>query len=254
MAKLLIVGKQSAERDGLALVMEFAGHQCTEADSLKAAESGLQKKAFDLVLADAALEGNDSEQIVKRLRVAAPRVAVMVISDELGGPSGDEVATLAYSPTQNLSPQFSRIRRGEAFVLLLPEQESLKRVSGLPQTPGMLNRLAVLYHSQKNYEAAERLYKRALKAAETAPTEQRGEEATVLNNLARLYHDENRDVEGEAMYKRSLAIVEKTFGPNHAKVARRLRNLADLYRAQDRHDEATQLFNRAKAIEEALRD
>src|SRR3970282_1578216 len=109
MAKILIVGKKSVERDGLALVMEFAGHQCAEADSLQDAVKSLQKEAFDLVLADATLGGNDSEQIGKRLRIVSPRVAVMVFSDEVAPASEDEAVTLAYSPTQNLSPQFSRI-------------------------------------------------------------------------------------------------------------------------------------------------
>ncbi|HEY7680841.1 MAG TPA: tetratricopeptide repeat protein [Terriglobia bacterium] len=248
MAKILIAEKHSAERDALALVMDFAGHQCTSAGSLQEAENALQKEGFDLVLADAALGANDPEQIVKRLKAASPRVAVMVVSDEVVAPGAEEVVTLARSPAENLSQRFSTISRGEEFVLLLPQQEALRRLSGLPQTPGMLNKLAVLYHSQKKFEAAERLYKKALKLIDKESGAHRGEEATILNNLGRLYHDENRGAEAEAMYKRSLAIVEKVFGASHAKVARRLRNLADLYRSKDRDAEAEALLKRAKAI------
>jgi CheY-like chemotaxis protein len=252
MAKVLIVGKNSKETDGLALVMQFAGHQCAVAESMQATLTFLQHETFDLVLTDPTLDKNESEKLLKRLKTISPSMGVMVISDEMGSPLGaDEAITLADSFTQNPSPRFSRIRRGEAFAHLLPDQESLGRVSGLPQTVGMWNRLAMLYHSQGDFAAAEPLYKKALKVTAKAVGKNRGEEATILNNLARLYHDESRGVEAEVMYKRSVAIVEKTFGPNHPKLARRLRNLADLYRMEGRHDEATLLFKRVKAIEKS---
>jgi len=249
MARILIVGKQSAENDGLSLVMEFAGHKCASARSLKEAEGLIQKEPHDLVLADSTL-GDGAEQIVRNLKAIAPGVAVMVLTDDTDFRfGGDEVITSPYSPVQNLSPKFCAIRRKEAFEILLPEEKSLRALPELPQTAGMLNRLAVLYHSQQKYSAAERLYRRALKASKEASADKPREEAAILNNLARLYHDQDRLTDAEHLYKRSIAIVEKIAGPNDRKAATRLKNLADLYRAEGRHDEAAPLYKRLRAFQ-----
>ena len=249
MARILVVGKQSAERDGLSLVMEFAGHQCASAKSLKEAAGFIQREPYDLVLADSTL-GDSAEQIVRSLKATSPRLAVMVLSDDADFRfGGDDVITSPYSPVQNLSPKFSAIRRKEAFEILLPEEKSLRALSELPRTAGMLNRLAVLYHSQQKYSTAERLYRRALKASKEASANKPREEAAILNNLARLYHDQDRLTDAEHLYKRSLAIVEKIAGPDDRKAATRLKNLADLYRAEGRHDEAAPLYKRLRAFQ-----
>lgn len=253
MARILVLGNQPAERDGLALVIEFAGHRCVTAGSLQEAVDLMRKETYDLVLVDSTLGDSGSEQIVRTFKGISPGVAVMVITEEADFASGAEVITLPYSPVQNLSPQFSAIGKREALLVLLPEEESLKRLSDLPQTAGMLNKLAVLYHFQEKYAAAERLYKRALKVSEKTLGSQHREGGSILNNLANLYHDQKRYAKAEPLYKRSLAIVENVFGPNHPKVARRLSNLADLYHAQGREDEAAPLDKRLKIIAKAVR-
>jgi len=233
--------------------MEFAGHRCAEAASLAEAASMLREESYDLVLSDSMIGDNGPEQIVKALKAAAPSVAVMVLAEETeakgssGGrgadKGGDEVITLPFSPVKNLSPQFAPIRKREAFLVLLPEQESLRLLKELPETPGMLNKLAVLYHSQEKYSAAERLYKRALEVSEKTGDHPRVA-ASVLNNLASLYHDQQKYASAEPLYKKSLALAEKAYGQNHPKVARRLNNLIELYSAQGKEKEAVPLRDR----------
>ncbi len=231
------------------MALEFAGHRCATAGSYSEAKNLLRQEAYDLALADSQLDEDSSEQIVRDLKSASPGVAVLVLTEDADrGYAGDEVITLTYSPVQNLSPQMSEIQKSEALLILLPEQESSKLLSNIPQTAGMLNKLAALYHSQENYSVAERLYKRALKVSEKKVGDQHREAATILNNLASLYHDQERYSKAEPLYKRSLAILEKVFGPDHPKVATRLRNLMDLYRVQGRKKEVASLDKRLKTI------
>ncbi|MBI3895200.1 MAG: tetratricopeptide repeat protein [Acidobacteria bacterium] len=249
MGKILIVGKPSRERDGLALVLEFAGNRCTMASSVEEAGELVKKETYDLLLGDSSLEGNGPEQMVRMLRSLAPGMKCLVLTEEADPRLGsDEAVTLPYSPVERLSTNFAAIRKEEALMLLLPKPEGLGHLSDIPQTPAMLNRLAALYHSQEMYEAAERFYKQALKIAEKVSRNQSPEVASILNNLATLYHDQERYAEAEMLYKKSLAIVEKIFGPKHTKVARRLRSLADLYHAQDRDERAAPLYERLKTM------
>lgn len=264
MARILVLGSQPTERGGLALVMEFAGHRCAEAGSLQEAAKALREDTFDLVLSDSTIGESNAEQIVKALKAASPGAAVMVLSEEAepskssstppkagaskaSSSSSDEVITLPFSPVKNLSPQFSPIRKREAFLVLLPEQESLRLLKELPETPGMLNKLAVLYHSQEKYSAAERLYKRALEVSEKTGDQPR-EAASILNNLGSLYHDQQKYSNAEPLYKKSLSLAEKEYGQSHPKVARRLTNLVELYRAQGKDKEAAPLLDRLTRI------
>ena len=252
MARVLIVGKQSTERDGLALVLEFAGHQCSATDSLPQASNLIKQEKYELVLADASLETGDAPQLVRKLKSLSPGTKVMILSDEADPTRGDEAITNPYSPVQNLATDLSTIERKDAFLVLLPEPGSLQRLSGLPKTAGMLNRLAVLYHAQRKYKTAEQLYKRALAVSEKESGSRQGAEvATILNNLARLYHDQERFADAEPLYKRSLAIVERTLGSKNLKASTRVRNLADLYHAQGRDEEARPLYQRLAEMKSA---
>ena len=249
MAKILVLGKHPEEREGLALALEFAGHRCATAGSYAEAKNLLRQEAYDLVLADSLLGENSSEQIVQKLKSASPGVAVLVLTEDADrGYAGDEAITHPCSPVQNLSPQMFEIQKSGVLPLLLPEQESAKLFSDIPQTAGMWNKLAALYHSQENYAVAERLYKQALKVSKKKVGDQHREAATILNNLASLYHDQERYSKAEPLYKQSLVIVEKIFGPKHPKVATRLRNLMGLYRVQGKDKKAASLDKRLKAI------
>src|SRR5262249_3116326 len=82
MGQILILGNPSVERSGLALFMEFAGHQCTEVDSVTEAVKLLGKNAYDLVLADALVGDADTEKIVKTLKTASPKTNVMILAED----------------------------------------------------------------------------------------------------------------------------------------------------------------------------
>lgn len=249
MAKLLIVGKQSNERDELALVLEFAGHQCATASSLQEVATMAKKEAYQLVLADSSVGKGSAEETVRALRGVAPRVPVLFLTEEVDPrSSAGEVVTTPTPPGERLSTAFSVVPPREVYALLLPKPESFRQLAALPQTPAVLNRLAVLYQSQEEYETAEQLYKKALNIAEKASRKAPGDVASLLNNLASLYHEQRKFVEAEPLYGKSLEIVEKTFGPKHPKVARRLRNLADLYQATGRSKQAAPLLERLQTI------
>ena len=112
-----------------------------------------------------------------------------------------------------------------------------------------IHKLAVLYHSRKNYEQAERLYQESL----TMYSMQYGMEdpkvGQCLNNIGRLYFEEGWYSEAEVLFGRSLEIVREFYGDESAKVAKRLANLAELYNATDRHEEALEHYEQALAIE-----
>ncbi|HEY1353538.1 MAG TPA: FxSxx-COOH system tetratricopeptide repeat protein [Ktedonobacteraceae bacterium] len=118
----------------------------------------------------------------------------------------------------------------------------------------VLNSLALLYHRQGNYPAAETAHQCALSLREGAWGAQHCVVAQTLNNLALLYQDWGRDQEAEALYRRVLAIDEHTLGPGHPDTATSLSNLALLYDRQGAFAQAEPLFERAFAIEERTLD
>jgi tetratricopeptide (TPR) repeat protein len=246
MGKLLIVGNASVERDSLALVLEFAGHECATADTVEEAGTILKKGKWQLVLADSGLDGRSPEETVRTLRRVSPNAPVMFLTEEVEPRKSEEVLSGTQPVGENVTI-LSMVSLGEALAVLLPKPETFARMEELPQTPGVLNRLASLYQAQKEYDTAESLYKQALELAESlkrAPSEI----ATLLNNLASLYHEQQKYAEAEPLYQKSLAIVEQAFGPKHPKATRRLRRLADLYQVTGKRDRAEPILNRLKGV------
>ena len=113
-----------------------------------------------------------------------------------------------------------------------------------------LNNLAEVYHTQKNYAAAEPLHKRALAIRETVLGPEHLDVSVSLNNLAGLYQDQKNFSAAEPLYKRALSIKEKTLGPDNPDVGASLINLAALYRDQGNTEAAEPLYKRALAIAE----
>jgi tetratricopeptide (TPR) repeat protein len=244
MAKVLILGSGSTERAGLALFMEFVGHQCSQAKSLQEAARLLAKEPHDLVLADAAATDAESGQIVRMLKAASPDVTVMMLAEEASPAVMDDVITSPLTAVPGLTPQYPPLRKGEAFLVLLPEQDSVKMLPDLPQSPGLLNKLALLYQSQQKYTVAEQLYRRALDASEHSPGNHTREVSSILMNLAGLYQDQKKYAQAEPLYRRSLKLAEKVYGADNPKVARRLRRLAEIYRLLGREAEAAPVHER----------
>jgi tetratricopeptide (TPR) repeat protein len=229
--------------------MEFVGHECTAVDSLPEAMRSLGEDSYNLVLADPASGDAAPEQILQSLKGAAPGAMVMVLAEEAASPSGmDAVITSPLTSVQSVTPQFPPVRKGEALLVLLPEEDSLKMLPDLPQSPGLLNKLGLLHHSQQKYKVAEMLYQRALELCETGGPDQERDAASILMNLAGLYHDQKRYAEAEPLYLHSLVLAEKTHGASHPKVARRLRRLAEIYRVQGKDAEAAPIHARLQQM------
>ena len=249
MARILILGKPSSEREGLALFMEFVGHECSSADSLQDALRLLAEDSFHLVLADPAVGDATSEQMLQSLKGAASSAMVMILAEESASATGTEaVITSPLTSVQSVTPQYPPVRKGEAFLFLLPEEDSLKMLADLPQSPGLLNKLGLLHQSQQKYKAAEQLYQRALDLCKQSVRDQERDAASILMNLASLYHEQKRYAEAEPLYRRSLELAEKVHGPGHTKVARRLRRLAEIYRILGKEQEAEPIHARLKQI------
>jgi len=245
MGRLLIVGNPSPERDGLALILEFAGHECGIASTLEEAGALVRAEGYNLILADSLPDGVGAEETVRALRGVAPMASVMFLTEEVEPRSkSDEVVSGPQPAIEHGGAAFSVVSLGEALAVLLPKPEAFRRLKDLPQTPGVLNRLAGLYQAQKEYETASQLYQQALEIAEQSKKAR--EVATLLYNLASLYHEQQKYAAAEPLYKQSLEIVEKTYGPNHEKTARRLRNLVDLYQATGRGELAAPILKRLK--------
>jgi tetratricopeptide (TPR) repeat protein len=244
-----VLGKRLEERQGLMLVMELAGHRCVDVGTLGDAVEQLTKdKSISLVLSDATIGESVAQDIRRVLQAASPKVSVIMLTEEASlnasAQAPEEVITAGTSPLHKLPTTYSPVSRGDAVLVMLPEQDSLKMLPDLPRTAGMLNKLAVLYHSQAKYAAAEKLYKQALQLTENAAGDKRREMSSILNNLANLYRDQQRYMDAEPLYLKSLTLVEKALGKNHPKVWVRLNNLAEVYRAQGRESEVKSLLMR----------
>jgi CheY-like chemotaxis protein len=243
LSTILVLDSSQAERQGLAVVLEMAGHLCLEAPSLEAAVQLLRQRPVDFVLSDAQVGEAGPEKIRQAALGANQQVRILIMTDA-GDPAPGKELTVTTSPLQWLSAGFAYISRSEALAIMLPEQDSLKMLDELPQTPGLLNKLAVLYHSQSKFSTAEQLYTRALQAAERGAEGDRGPVASILNNLAGLYTDQQLFDKAEPLYLKSLAIVEEKHGRVHPKVTTRLMLLSHLYRIQGKGAEAEGIARR----------
>jgi tetratricopeptide (TPR) repeat protein len=248
MANILVLGKRLEERQGLMLVMELAGHRCVDVGTLGDAVEQLTKdKTITLVLSDATVGESNSSDVHRVLKAASPQISVLMLTEDsapASAPSAEEVITAGTSPLHRVPTSYSPVSRGDAVLIMLPEQDSLRMLPDLPRTAGMLNKLAVLYHSQAKYAAAEKLYRQALQLTESAAGDKRREMSSILHNLANLYRDQQRYMDAEPLYLKSLTLAEKALGKNHPKVWVRLNNLADVYRAQGRESEVKPLLMR----------
>jgi len=83
-----------------------------------------------------------------------------------------------------------------------------------PSTAATLHQLANLYQAQGQYEAAERLYQRALKIEEQALGVEHPDTAMTQWGLAALYERQGQYTRAEPLYQQSLAIMEKV-KPHH---------------------------------------
>ena len=81
MSKILLVGNDPAEREVRALVMEFGGHRCRIAASLKEAAKLLREESFNLVVTDFKPNGSSPAQIAKSLKREFPEILLLALTE-----------------------------------------------------------------------------------------------------------------------------------------------------------------------------
>ena len=150
MAKILLAGSDRHETEVCALVMEFAGYQCTTARSLQKAQRLLRNGSIDLVMADRNLFKGDPAEGIRRLRAASAHTAVVVLTEKSEpGIKADAVLTFPCSPEeffqaiQRVLSELNR-RAGTPFGSLQvptvsrkrihPKSASVVRATGLERT------------------------------------------------------------------------------------------------------------------------
>ena len=110
-----------------------------------------------------------------------------------------------------------------------------------------LNKIALSYESQEEYEKAETLYLEAIEIDKIALPENHPQLAAHLNNLALLYKSQGKYEKAEPLFLQAIEIDKIALPENHPSIARDLNNLAELYRKQGKYEEAEPLY--LKAIE-----
>lgn len=110
--------------------------------------------------------------------------------------------------------------------------------------------LAHLYRTQKCFEKAEPLFRRALAVREQELGAAHFHTAGSLRGLALLCTDCRRYEEAERLYRRALTIYEQTLGSEHPHVAITLMHLGQLYFVQQHYGEAEAFYQRSLALQE----
>ena len=146
---------------------------------------------------------------------------------------------------------FKQERFRDAEVSLLAAIQAAEHFGSLDaRLVTSLDNLAQVYHAQKNYDAAEPLYKRALDIKEKMLGADDPDIGASMINLAALYRDQGNTAAAVPLYQRALEIAEKAFGPENSNVVASIVNLAGLYHDQENYAAAEPLYKRALAVQE----
>src|SRR5437867_2394985 len=146
---------------------------------------------------------------------------------------------------------FQQRQYGEAEHLFQAAIEQAERFGPKDARLGAsLNALGVVYFDEKNYAAAEPLFKRALSIREESLGPEHPDVGATLNNLAEIYWSQKNYAAAGLLFTRALEIAEKTLGAEHPNVGDGLNNLAALYRDQGNYVAAEPLYKRSLAIAE----
>jgi len=132
------------------------------------------------------------------------------------------------------------------------EQTLLRAVSILESTDaaslttasGWLN-LAAAYTSERRWEEAEELIRKALHARERTLGAEHRDVAMALNNLGQLLHERGRDSEAQPLLERAVGTWEQALGPDHPQVSIGLHNLAVVHMSLGARRPAEECFQRA---------
>ncbi|MBX9851487.1 MAG: CHAT domain-containing protein, partial [Cytophagaceae bacterium] len=111
-----------------------------------------------------------------------------------------------------------------------------------------LNNLADLYHTQKKYNEAEKLYKEALDIILEVLGDKHPAYGIFLNNLASLQQDKGDYKQSEKLYLENLEKTKASLGDKDPNYASSLTNLGSLYEHMGRYQEAEKLYIEALQI------
>ncbi|KAI7592944.1 hypothetical protein KC316_g2029 [Hortaea werneckii] len=107
------------------------------------------------------------------------------------------------------------------------------------------NIYAEVLRAQGDYEAAEKLHRRALERREKVLGKEHPDTLTSANNLARALHAQGDDKAAEKLHRRALERREKVLGKEHPNTLTSVNNLAVVLRAQGDNEAAEKLYRRA---------
>ncbi|MCI0489949.1 MAG: TonB family protein [Blastocatellia bacterium] len=143
-------------------------------------------------------------------------------------------------------------KHSEAIKLAMRALEIQERASGRDHldVAVIVNNLAIIYQSKKDYKKAESFFLRALTIKEKALGPDHIDVARSLDNLATIYFLRKKYNKAEPLYLRALAIREKALGPDHDDLARTLDNLVELYYIKEEYEKAQPFYLRSIAIKE----
>ena len=176
-----------------------------------------------------------------RLKDALPLARKSVALTEEGNPAlVDRLATLGSTYADLGQPD-------EALALFDRAAHLAESTPGVPprRLAGVLNNMAEVHISQRRFEQAEPLARRAISLWERSVEPGHPNIAVGLNNLAQALRLQGKYAEAEPLYRRSLQILETRLGPDHPDFAKALTNLADFFHERGRDGGAIVLYKRA---------
>lgn len=156
----------------------------------------------------------------------------------------------AWKEDLQLGQQFQRQGRvQEAEELLLRALKTAEKIGNdsLPAA-ACLNGLAIIYHSQKNYAAAEPLYQRALAIVESKAGAGHPRVGVLRKNLGELYRGQGRMADAAAQLHKAFEITEAQLPPQDPGLVEPLKGLAELDFLLGRFDDAIAAQRRVLAI------
>ena len=116
----------------------------------------------------------------------------------------------------------------------------------------ILNHLGATCALQKDYESAEKHYKRALALVESHSGKASIAVVAPLIQLAGLYITAKRYDEAQPCYERVLEIRTRQYGSEHAEVLASLLHMAELHKIQRDFHESEHFYEKAVAMGEHL--
>ena len=168
-------------------------------------------------------------------------------------------AATHYDKAARLNPTFDALNKAREFAwrsgdypaALRHGQDLLKQAHTLDDQEKLslaLNEHALTLKATGRFDAAEPLYREALKITRELQGTAHPDYATDLNNLALLLQDTGRLDEAEPLFREALEITRQVHGTAHPDYAIDLNNLAGLLGDTGRLDEAEPLFREALEI------